>query len=80
MNTRGEGVWGKPDGWNWRARPGPEDRGQRDRRSGIKACVKTAGYAVRSALGSSQWCSADPPEAWSPESRVQTSRKASGQT
>lgn len=37
MNTRGEGVWGKPDGWNWRGRPGPEDRGQRDKDRGPDA-------------------------------------------
>lgn len=37
MNTRGEGVWGKPDGWNWRGRPGPEDRAQRDKGRGTDA-------------------------------------------
>lgn len=37
MNTRGEGVWGKPDGWNWRGQPGPEDRGPRDKDRGTDA-------------------------------------------
>jgi hypothetical protein len=75
MNTRGEGVWGKPDGWNWGWTAG--DRGQRDRRSGVKARVKTAGYAVRGAE-----CAAHPApnvvQCWlagGVESSKQTSRK-----
>lgn len=37
MDTRGEGVWGKPDGWNWRGRPGTEDRGPRGKDRGTDA-------------------------------------------
>lgn len=85
MKTRGEGVWGKPDGWNWRGRPGPrtEDRGPRDRDRGTDAPasrlvsrrrVRGTRYGARSALGSSGAVLARGVESRvpSPESRVQS--------
>lgn len=84
MDTRGEGVWGKPDGWNWRGRPGTEDRGQRDKDRGTDAPASRlvsrrpgTRYAAHLVRPSGAVLT---PEAWSPESRFQTSRKARGQT